>query len=127
MLDPFSALSLASSIVQFVDFTSKLVIVSRDIRTTGGVTSHIDLEDISRDLKARVFDLVGKAAEQEDDVSLLIFDLNRTTLMAVGSQTAYYLLPQYRSRAPLVLEEFEVGPAKAEMAKFQTGIENHQE
>jgi len=69
MLDPFAAVSLASSIVQFVDFTSKLLVISHDIQTTGRVTSHIDLDNIAYDLQARVSDLTSKTENDEDDVS----------------------------------------------------------
>ena len=52
MLDPFSALSLASNIVQFVDFSSKLISNSREIYSsrTGSTAKHKELESLYLDL-----------------------------------------------------------------------------
>ena len=52
MLDPFSALSLASNIVQFVDFSSKLISNSAELYSskTGSIAKHKELESLYLDL-----------------------------------------------------------------------------
>ncbi len=50
MLDPFSALSLASNVVQFVDFASKLMSESRKIYKAGFSTTTLELETVTKDL-----------------------------------------------------------------------------
>ena len=53
VLEAFAALSLASSIVQFVDFGSKLVVQSTKIYKSNSGTSEeiLDLKSLSRDLQ----------------------------------------------------------------------------
>jgi hypothetical protein len=51
MLDPFSALSLASNVVQFVDFASKLMSESRNIYMAGFSVKTIELETVTKDLR----------------------------------------------------------------------------
>lgn len=50
MLDPLTALSLASSIVQLVDFSAKVVSESRQIYQAGSAIQNDELEIISNDL-----------------------------------------------------------------------------
>ncbi|OCL11281.1 hypothetical protein AOQ84DRAFT_272155, partial [Glonium stellatum] len=50
MLDPLTSIGLASSIVQFVDFTSKLVSKAREIHQSGSTVEHDELEHVTRDL-----------------------------------------------------------------------------
>lgn len=51
MLDPWTSLSLATSIVQFIDFTAKLVSDSKDLYESGKTVQHADLETVFKDLK----------------------------------------------------------------------------
>lgn len=51
-LDPFSALSVAAAIVQFIDFSSQLVAKGYRLHgsTNGALADNIDIEDITADL-----------------------------------------------------------------------------
>lgn len=58
MLDPITALGLASNIIQLVDFASKLLEKSTEIRRNGEAVDHgrlraaaVDLENLSRSIK----------------------------------------------------------------------------
>ena len=63
--DPFSALALANSIVQFVDFSSKLLSESKEIyRSVNGTTAkNCDLEIIVQDLAAASLPLADRSPE----------------------------------------------------------------
>ncbi len=50
MLDPFTALSLASSVIQFVDFGVKLLNESAELYHPGSLLKHEDFETITNDL-----------------------------------------------------------------------------
>lgn len=50
MLDPFTALSLAASVVQFIDFGVRLLTDSAELYHTGTLLQHEDLEIITSDL-----------------------------------------------------------------------------
>lgn len=52
MLDPFTAIGLASAIVQFVDFGSRLIIKGHEIHSNGALQENIDLKVITADLHA---------------------------------------------------------------------------
>lgn len=73
--DSFTAISLVSSIVQFVDFASKLLVIRHDIQTSGGVTPQIDFSNIAHELQARVSDLTSKTANDRYDVSFTLSNL----------------------------------------------------
>lgn len=51
-MDPASAVGLASAIVQFVDFTSKLISVTHKLHvsTSGATAEHLELEDLTHNL-----------------------------------------------------------------------------
>jgi hypothetical protein len=51
-MDPFSALSVASAVVQFVDFSSKIIAGSREIHSSvsGQLLEHAELEEITSSL-----------------------------------------------------------------------------
>ena len=51
-MDPFSALGLASNVITFIDFTSRLIDGSLELyhSTDGATASHKVLEDVTRDL-----------------------------------------------------------------------------
>jgi hypothetical protein len=50
MLDPLTALSLASSVVQFVDFGAKLISDGVELYEKGALSNHDELKQASRDL-----------------------------------------------------------------------------
>jgi hypothetical protein len=50
VLDPFSAISLAGSIVQFVEFAGKVVSKGNQIRSNGAATENLELEDATEKL-----------------------------------------------------------------------------
>jgi hypothetical protein len=74
-LDPFTALGLASNVVQFVDFTSKLISETREIYKAGSSTGNIELDAVTKDLQAltsglKVNPLSGNGAVDNDLASL---------------------------------------------------------
>ena len=58
-MDPLSALSVAASAVQFVDFSSRLVAGSLELHNsaTGQLEEHIDLEHVTKNLDKLTTDL----------------------------------------------------------------------
>jgi flagellar motility protein MotE (MotC chaperone) len=78
MLDPMSALSLAGNIVQFVDFSSKIVSKGRRIYLSaeGALPKNLELEVVANDLSqlaARLrTDGLNKATPSEEETSLKI-------------------------------------------------------
>ena len=72
MLDPFSAISLASSIVQFVDFGKRLVSEGRELYESadGALAKHVELEAIIKDIKLRSEKSVTVPGASEDEVGL---------------------------------------------------------
>ena len=51
MLDPFTSLSLASAIIQFVDFSSKLVRKGTELYHSTALQEYVELEKVAVDLK----------------------------------------------------------------------------
>lgn len=49
-MDPLSAISLAGNLIQFIQFGVQIVCKASEIHKLGSVTSHLDLEDLTRDL-----------------------------------------------------------------------------
>ena len=50
MLDPFTAVSLVSAIVQFIDFGATLINKGREIRRDGSLVDVEELETVTKDL-----------------------------------------------------------------------------
>jgi hypothetical protein len=72
MLDPFTALSLAATIVQFVDFGSKILSDSREIYKAGSISDHGDIKLITTDLAAlagRIQHDIGPASDIESPLN----------------------------------------------------------
>ena len=67
MLDPLTALGLAGNIVQFVDFSSKIVSKARDIHNSanGSLPENIDTETVAQSLRV----LYSNIAPQLDSPS----------------------------------------------------------
>ena len=57
MLDPLTAISLASAVVQFVDFSVKLVSAGHELYDKGSLSRNDEIEQISRDLSNLADDL----------------------------------------------------------------------
>lgn len=66
VLDPFSALSLAATIVQFVDFSSKLISDTAELYRSaeGNLASNIELSTIVTDLSTLSSDLEVRDRDQ---------------------------------------------------------------
>jgi hypothetical protein len=64
-MDPLTALSIASSVVQFVDFGSKLLSNSRKLyKSSHGILSeNLDIEDVTQDLRSLLQGLKRKLPE----------------------------------------------------------------
>lgn len=77
MMDPLTALSLASSIVQFVDFGIKLVGKANEIREAGSTIDNVILQSVTKDLVQINSSLVSqyssaaKPVTSEDQVILI--------------------------------------------------------
>ena len=71
MLDPLSALSLAAAIVQFVDYSTKIVLGAAEIHAsaTGSLTKHVDLSSITTDLSGISDNLVIDDQDQSKTYS----------------------------------------------------------
>jgi hypothetical protein len=70
MLDPLSAIGLASAIVQFVDFGSKLVSQSRELHANGSLAQNDEIQLITESLKDMAADLTKsrmKHAHADDE------------------------------------------------------------
>jgi hypothetical protein len=65
-MEPFSALAVATSAAQFVDFTSKLITESYKLHTsaTGQLEEHVILEKVTKSLRDVSFDLSTQVEKQ---------------------------------------------------------------
>ena len=88
MLDPWTSLSLAASIVQFIDFGHKLLSESNDLYRAGKTVQHADLEIIYKDLREVTNSLQTRSKGIEggqltDDEQVC----NKSTLVSVASSS----------------------------------------
>jgi hypothetical protein len=69
-MDPFSALSLAASVVQFLEFGAKLISESSEIyKSTRGLSvEHAELEDVCLNLSSMGSDLAEVSAESSFNI-----------------------------------------------------------
>lgn len=67
MLDPLTAIGVASSIVQLVDFSSKVVARSAEIRRAGSSIQVAQLRAITSDLQGLTESLLERSRHQSDD------------------------------------------------------------
>jgi hypothetical protein len=79
-MDPLTALGLASNIVQFVDFTSKLISTTQNlyVSSSGAKDEHLELEILARNIqdlaehaKSRLGGVSGPAILSKEDGTLL--------------------------------------------------------
>jgi hypothetical protein len=88
-MDPFTALSVAAAVVQFVDFTGTLISGTYEIYKSplGGTKEHADLETINDSLNSMNHDLrqslaTAKSSQQlskvDQDLERLCEDCGRT-------------------------------------------------
>ena len=66
MLDPLSSLSLASSVVQFIDFSCKLLSDGLELYATGALEKNDGLEQITKNLARVTEGLTGKNIPPEE-------------------------------------------------------------
>lgn len=71
MLEALVALSLASSIVQFVDFASELLSEGRQIRHAGSTVTNLDLQTICKDLERLSLKLSASVTPSSEDSACL--------------------------------------------------------
>ena len=69
MLDPLTAIGVASSIVQLVDFSSKVVARSAEIRRAGASIEVAQLKRITSDLKGLTESLRERSKAQSHNVT----------------------------------------------------------
>lgn len=83
MLDPLSAIGLASAIVQFVDFSGRLISETREIYGAGKglLKQNQELEEITQDLKKFCQDLTPDQPEQApapSDDEVVLQEISKT-------------------------------------------------
>jgi hypothetical protein len=95
MMDPLTALSLASSIAQFVDFGFKLVDEAHEIREAGSTIDNVVLKSVTNDLVQITSSLTSqyssaaKPVTSEDQVILI--DLYLRTLRIIDAFRLYMI------------------------------------
>ncbi|OBT62583.1 hypothetical protein VE03_07372 [Pseudogymnoascus sp. 23342-1-I1] len=96
MLDPLSALSLAAAIVQFVDYSTKIVLGAAEIHASasGSLTKNVELSSITMDLR----DISGK---------LVIDDQNQSNTYSKDERALSSLAMQCRNVANTLLVALE--------------------
>jgi hypothetical protein len=67
MVDPITALSIASSVVQFVDYSTKLLSKSSELYKHGSLADNDELELVTKDLTRLTGDLLVVGKKQQDD------------------------------------------------------------
>ncbi|KAI9650418.1 hypothetical protein NHQ30_000432 [Ciborinia camelliae] len=84
MLDPFSALSLASSIVQFVDFGSKVISSAAELHhsSEGALANNLELSTIVSDLNSISNNLAARHSQQE----IQTYSKDEQALIGLASQ-----------------------------------------
>ena len=94
-MDPLNALSVASSVVQFVDFGRQLLSASYEIyRSPSGISSkNVDLGTISKDLT----DLVAQIKEK----------VGPSASIRLDKSTAEYRLAEISKECEMILKEFK--------------------
>jgi hypothetical protein len=94
-MDPLNALSVASSVVQFVDFGRQLLSASYEIyRSPSGISSkNVDLRTISKDLT----DLVAQIKEK----------VGTSASIRLDKSTAEYQLVEISKECEMILKEFK--------------------
>jgi hypothetical protein len=69
MIDPLTAIGVASSIVQLVDFSTKVVARSAEIRRAGSSVEVAHLRAITSDLQGLTENLRERSREQAEDAT----------------------------------------------------------
>jgi hypothetical protein len=67
MVDPLAALSVASSVVQFVDYGTKILTKTAELYKNGSLADNDELELVTKDLTRPTGDLLVLGKEQQDD------------------------------------------------------------
>lgn len=87
MLDPFTALSLAAAVVQFVDFGIKLVSDGVELYETGTLSSNNELEQATRDLTQLAEELACKpqVAQYQPGITAKLSSKDEVALQQLAS------------------------------------------
>ena len=112
MLDPLAALSIASAVIQIVDFGCKLVSETQQIyRSASGATKHnVTRQEITEDIEILYKNLSRQNRRLSGD------DIELGDLVDLCSQEAEKLLT--------LLEELKVGPDATQWKSFKKAIKS---
>jgi hypothetical protein len=85
MLDPLTAIGVASSIVQLVDFSSKVVARSAEIRRAGSSVEVAHLRAITSDLQGLTENLRERSRDQAEDATTREEQVGRSERKILGA------------------------------------------
>lgn len=66
MMDPLSALSVAASVVQFVDFTIEVILKAREIRKDGSLVDIDTVQKTTEELRSWVVGLTAPVGKRDE-------------------------------------------------------------
>lgn len=139
-LDPTSALSLAAAIVQFVDFSSKLVSKGYHIyqSANGALPENLELEGISRDLslinvKLRANQSSGPMTKDQESLESLSNDctkmadelLGRLEKLKVTDDTKHRKLKSFRQALKTVWNKQALDEMSSRLKDLRAQLEFH--
>jgi hypothetical protein len=84
MIDPLTAIGVASSIVQLVDFSTKVVARSAEIRRAGSSIEVAHLRAITSDLQGLTENLRERSREQAEDATTREEQVGRSMRKTLG-------------------------------------------
>jgi hypothetical protein len=84
MIDPLTAIGVASSIVQLVDFSTKVVARSAEIRRAGSSVEVAHLRAITSDLQGLTENLRERSREQAEDATTREEQVSRSKRKTLG-------------------------------------------
>ena len=87
MLDPFTSLSLASAVIQLVDFSSKLLSKGTELYRSIALSEHIELERIATDLNSLNANLLSTPLQPGSFAKPLSDDEEALKQLAARSKT----------------------------------------
>lgn len=139
-MDPMTAVALASSIVQFVDFSSKLVSKGHHIYTSanGALSENLDLEAVTVDLShltARLKGYEGCTCPTKDQQDLLnlasscdfLADqlMERLEKLKVDKDAKHRKWKSFRQALKAVWSKKELDDMATSLASFRSQLELH--
>jgi hypothetical protein len=84
MIDPLTAIGVASSIVQLVDFSTKVVARSAEIRRAGSSVEVAHLRAITSDLQGLTENLRERSRKQAEDATTREEQVGRSKRKTLG-------------------------------------------